>query len=258
MIKPKKERRKFSSAAKKINMNIGRAIGSYRLIEDGDKILVAVSGGKDSMTLLNMLRERQKWAPVKYELFAAHITTDFSCSNCVHTGVLTEYFENLGVKYVFKKINVLDEKSQTNCFWCSWNKRKALFETAAELKCNKIAFGHHKDDIIETILLNMIYKGEIAAMNPRQEMFGGEIIIIRPLCLVEEDMIRKYAKEAGLGEKFCKCPFGAISKRKYVKDLIAKISKDTKGINIKTNIYKSVARIKEDYIALKEDVSIDK
>lgn len=236
--------------ARSINSNIGKAIDTYGLISNGDRILVAVSGGKDSMTLLTLMKERLRWIPVKYELIACHIRTDFRCGHCAHTSFLTDYFEELGVEYRFKDVKVLDEKGQTNCFWCSWNKRKALFQTADELGCAKIAFGHHKDDIVETVLLNMFYKGETAAMNPRQELFDGKIVIIRPLCLVEEERIRSYAKEAGFSDKLCSCPFGAGSKRKFVKDIIKRLSEDSPDINIKTNIYNSVARLKAEYAML--------
>ena len=233
-----------------INSQIGKAIDRYGLINDGDRILVAVSGGKDSMTLLSLLKERLRWIPVKYELIACHIRTDFLRGRHTDTKTLTKFFKNIGVKYIFRDIKVLDKKGKTNCFWCSWNKRKALFETADELKCDKIAFGHNKDDIVETILMNMIYKGETAAMNPKQELFKGKIVIIRPLCLAEESSIRSYAKEAGLTGKLCACPFGADSKRKYVKGLIKNISKDSPDINVRTNIFNSVARVKNDYVRL--------
>lgn len=233
-----------------INSQIGKAIDTYNLINDGDRILVAVSGGKDSMTLLSLLKERLAWIPVKYELVACHVRTDFHCGSCTHTKTLTKFFEKLGVEYVFKDVKVLDEKGDTSCFWCSWNKRKVLFETADELECNKIAFGHHKDDIVETVLMNMIYKGETAAMNPKQELFKGKIVIIRPLALVEESSIRSHAKESGLTDKLCKCPFGADSKRKYVKKLIESIAKDSPNINVRTNIFNSVARVKSDYVKL--------
>lgn len=241
----------LSRKANYINSRIGEAIEAYDLIQDGDRILAAVSGGKDSMTLLAMMKERLKWIPVKYDLVACHVRTDFHCGNCTHTKTLTEQFEKFGVEYAFKDVKVLDEKGGTNCFWCSWNKRKALFETAEELKCNKIAFGHHKDDIVETILMNMIFKGEIAAMNPKQEMFGGKMTIIRPLCLIEEKYIRAYAKESGLSDKLCRCPFGATSKRKFMKDLVAGLEKEAGDQNIKTNIFNSVSRIKSQYLKLK-------
>ncbi|MFH1878633.1 MAG: ATP-binding protein [Candidatus Omnitrophota bacterium] len=240
--------RDLSRAGAKINSGVGKAIADYDLIKDGDRILVAVSGGKDSLTLLKLLKQIQKWAPVKYELFAAHIKTDFHCGSCVHDTVLTGIFRDMGIEHVFRDIKVLDEKGRTTCFWCAWNKRKALFEIAGELKCGKVAFGHHKDDIVETMLMNLLYNGEISAMNPRQEMFKGEIVIIRPLCYVEEKLIRKFAAESGFPEKSRECPFGKESRRKYIKDFIRETERQTPDLNIKTNIFKSLSRIKQDYI----------
>jgi len=112
--------------------------------------------------------------------------------------------------------------------------------------------GHHKDDIVETMLMNLLYNGEISAMNPRQELFKGKITIIRPLCYVEEEMIKKFAKENELSDKLCQCPFGRDSRRKYVKDFIRQTEKSTPKINIKSNIYNSIARIKAEYIDLKD------
>jgi len=242
--------RPLSNTGNYISSRIGRAIADYKLIEDKDRILVAVSGGKDSMTLLKLLSERKKWAPVQYELIAMHVETDFRCGGCLHTKLLTQLFDDLGIKYHFEKIKVLDKKTRkTSCFWCSWNRRKALFLAADKYGCNKIAMGHHKDDIIETLLLNIFYQGEFAAMNPRQELFEGKLTIIRPLCYVEEDAMRKFAKESGFPKQVCKCPNSDTSKRRMVKRLIAGIEKDCP--NIKTNLFNSMSRVNLEYSQVK-------
>lgn len=244
--------RDLSKLGAKINSKIGKAVNDYGLIADGDKILVAVSGGKDSLTLLNMLKAIRSWAPVKFDIIAAHIKTDFHCASCVHNETLSGVFDKIGIEYKFSDVKVLDDKGNTSCFWCSWNKRKALFNMAEELGCNKIAFGHHKDDIVETILLNLLYKGEISAMNPKQPMFGGKVTIIRPLCYVDESLIEEYAKESGFPSQLCKCPYGRDSQRKYIKNFISETEKRSNGVSIKTNIFKSVSKIKSDYIDLKD------
>ena len=258
--------RSLTSTGLYISKKIGKAIADYNLIEDKDRILVAVSGGKDSLSLLKLLAERQKWAPVKFELVAMHVETDFRCAGCVHTKKLKDFFEELGVKSIFEKIKVRGRKGKirdkegkikgekgaangTSCFWCSWNRRKALFLAADKLKCNKIAFGHHKDDIVETLLLNMFYQGEFACMNPRQELFGGKIVLIRPLCYVEEENMRRFAKESGFPPQVCRCPNSDTSKRRLMKNIIKELEEGCPFV--KTNIFRSVSRVKEEYINLK-------
>jgi len=243
--------RKFTRTAHHISSRIGKAIGDYNLIEEGDRILVAVSGGKDSLTLLKLLSLRMHWSPVKFELYAAHIKTDFTCSSCTYTEILEKIFTTLKIEYSFEEISVLGKDKKTSCFWCSWNRRKALFEIAQSLGCNKVAFGHHKDDIIETTLLNIFFQGEFASMNPRQVLFGGKLVLIRPLCYVEEIMIEKFAKENAFPSQLCKCPHSQDSNRKYMKCLIKDLQK--RSPDVKTNLFNSVSRIKHEYLKIKED-----
>ena len=255
--------RSLTKTGSYISKRIGKAIADYNLIEDKDRILVAVSGGKDSMTLLKLLCERKKWAPVKFELIAMHVETDFRCAGCVHTKKLKAFFDENGIRSHFEKIRIRGkgqegkrrEGKRVSCFWCSWNRRKALFLAADRLKCNKIALGHHKDDIIETLLLNIFYHGEFAAMNPRQELFSGKIVIIRPLCYVEEENMRRFARESGFPAQVCKCPNSDTSKRRMMKNIIKGLEEGCTFV--KTNIFRSVSRVKEDYINLHPLKNID-
>jgi tRNA 2-thiocytidine biosynthesis protein TtcA len=247
--------RPLSKTGNYISSRIGKAIADYNLIEDKDRILVAVSGGKDSLSLLKLLNERKRWAPISYELIAAHIETDYRCSGCVHTKALKKFFEDSGIDHRFEKIKILRKKGERpSCFWCAWNRRKALFLLADSLGCRKIAFGHHKDDIIETLLLNIFYHGEFAGMNPRQELFDGKIVIIRPLCYVEERYLRLFAKESGFPFQMCKCPNSALSKRRMVKTMIQSVEKDCRYV--KTNIFRSMARVKTEYTQIYEEEKI--
>ena len=228
-----------------ISKRVGRAIVDYSMLSDGDKIAVAVSGGKDSLTLLRILYDRRSFVPIKYELLAVHIDLGYPCQ---HPKILAEYFKKLGVNYHIEKVDILKGKSRKSisCFWCSWNRRKALFEVADRFGCSKVALGHHKDDIVETILLNLFFHGEISAMSPKQELFNGKIVLIRPLVYVEEEMIERFVKEAGFPLKMCACPNSLTSKRTK----IANIIKDLKKVcpDVKTNIFRSVQRIKKDYL----------
>jgi tRNA 2-thiocytidine biosynthesis protein TtcA len=230
-----------------ISTRIGRAIADYKLIEDKDRILVAVSGGKDSLTMLKLLNERKKWAPVSYELIAIHVTSDYERTGGARNR-LKKFFKENGIKHYFEHIKIKDKARDVSCFWCSWNRRKALFLAADRLKCNKIALGHHKDDIVETLLLNILYHGEFAAMNPRQELFGGKIVIIRPLCYVEEDKVRAFARQSRFPVSVCRCPNADNSKRRLIKKFVRRVEKDCSYA--KTNIFKSISRVKEEYIKI--------
>jgi tRNA 2-thiocytidine biosynthesis protein TtcA len=228
-----------------ISKRVGRAITDYGMIADGDKIAVAVSGGKDSLTMLRVLNDRKSFVPVKYELLAVHINLGYPCQ---HPKILAEYFKKLGIDYHVEKVDILQGKSRKDisCFWCSWNRRKALFEVADRFGCTKVALGHHKDDIVETILLNLFFHGEISAMNPKQELFDGKITLIRPLAYVEEDMVVKFAREAKFPHEKCACPNSITSNRTKITSIIKDLEKVCP--DIRTNIFRSVKRIKKDYL----------
>ena len=228
-----------------LSKKVGKALTDYGMIQDKDKILVAVSGGKASLALLKILQYRKSFVPVKYELLAVHIDMGY---HCIHPKVLAEYFKKEGYKYRIKKINILKgkDRSSISCFWCAWNRRKALFEMADKFGCNKIALGHHKDDIIETILLNLFFNGEISAMAPKQELFKGKVTIIRPLAYVEEKELIRFSHRINFPHPRCKCPNSDTSRRATVGDIIKGLEKICP--NLKTNIFNSVKKIKKDYL----------
>ncbi len=229
-----------------LSKKVGRAIGDYNMIQNKDKILVGVSGGKDSLTLLRMLSDRRSFAPVNYEIIAIHI--DFGY-HCTPPDVLADYFKREGYDYHIKKIQILKKgqtRSDVTCFWCSWNRRKAIFKEAAKLGCNKVALGHHRNDIIQTTLLNLFYLGEISTMRPKQELFNGKLTIIRPLAYVDEEEINKFAATLDYPLPRCRCPNSFTSKRTYIKKLIADIQKDCP--EVKTNIFNALKRIRKDYL----------
>ncbi|MFH0917738.1 MAG: ATP-binding protein [Candidatus Omnitrophota bacterium] len=228
-----------------ISKLVGKAMTDYEMIADGDKIAVAVSGGKDSLSLLKLLKDRQKFVPIKYELLAVHVDMGYPCH---HPKMLAEYFKKIGVEYHIEKIDILKGKSRKDisCFWCSWNRRKALFEVTKRFNCTKLALGHHKDDIIETILMNMFFNGEISGMNPKQELFKGVIKIIRPLAYVDEDLIVKLAKTLEFPHHKCVCPNALTSKRTKITKMIRSLKKDCP--DVKTNIFRSIKRIRSEYL----------
>ncbi|MDD3375127.1 MAG: ATP-binding protein [Candidatus Omnitrophica bacterium] len=229
-----------------VSKRVGKAIGDYDMIHDGDRIMVAVSGGKDSLSLFNVLQYRQSYIPVKVELLAVHIDAGVPG---FPTEKLKKYFEDLGVSYHIEKIDFLEGKSfsDIDCFWCSRNRRKALFELAMTKGFNKLAFGHHLDDIVETILLNLFFRAEIGAMKPKQDLFDGRLTIIRPLAYEREESIRSLAeKEKLLGIDQFECPNSDKSKRMMVKRLLQDLEKENQAV--KLNIFNSLKNIKNDYL----------
>ncbi len=228
-----------------VSKRMGSCLTDHRMIEEGDRLMVAVSGGKDSLTLLAILNERRKFVPVKYELLAAHIDFGFHRSASAR---LSRYCRKLGVEYLRVKLDALKKTppEKINCFWCSWNRRKALFELAERLNVRKVCFGHHKDDIVETTLLNMFFHGEISTMCPRQELFKGKIVILRPLAYVEESLIEQCARQLKLPADSCRCSHADLSNRTAVRRIISRVKHFCP--DVKTNIFRSTSRIKSDYL----------
>jgi tRNA 2-thiocytidine biosynthesis protein TtcA len=228
-----------------ISKRIGRAIIDYGMINAGDKISVAVSGGKDSLTLLRILNERRRFVPVKYDLMAIHVDQGYPRS---YSASLIKYFRKLKVDYHIEKTDALKktQRKDINCFWCAWNRRKTLFQVADRLGFRKVALGHHLDDIVETVLLNMFFQGEISGMCPKQELFKGKITLIRPMAYVEEETIARFVKQEKIPHDSCTCPNSVVSCR-------AKMGKIIRGLRktcpeVKTNIFRSLQRIKKDYL----------
>jgi tRNA 2-thiocytidine biosynthesis protein TtcA len=237
---------------KEIRSLMGKAIHRYGLIQNGDRVLVGVSGGKDSLTLLRLLHERGKRVQTHYELIPVHIDLGFDSKRA---SLLKEFFEAQGLSYhieftdIGKRANG-PENRENPCFLCSWERRKLIFQLAHRLKCNKIALGHHKDDIVETLLLNIFYSGEISTMLPLQTLFKGKIILIRPLALIEEKKIERFAREMDLPFGPSGCPRSGKTKRKEVKELIETLER--KNRKVKGNIFRSLSNIKLDYMLSKK------
>jgi tRNA 2-thiocytidine biosynthesis protein TtcA len=139
-----------------------------------------------------------------------------------------------------------DANRENPCFLCARLRRKRIFEIADETGCNKVAFGHHKDDIIETFFLNVCYSGNISTMRPAQSFFGGKITVIRPLAYVDEDRIRQLARKEAFPEFYNPCPRAAVSKRKEIKDMLHRLYRSNK--KIKGNVFSALKNVNPDYL----------
>lgn len=226
---------------------VNKADRDFDLIADGDRIAVAVSGGKDSLTLLELLHRRQRSVPTDYTLVPIHVASDWNCNDQDQRPWLEHYFQSLRLDYAIPEIIILpdegDQSREPSCFWCAWNRRKALFQTAHELRCNKLAFGHQADDIAQTTLLNLFYHGRLQTMEPKVEFFEGVITVIRPLAYVPEKEIARFARAAGFPCPPISCPHAATSQRTRMAQLLRQIEEDCP--RVKVNLFRAARRRKE-------------
>lgn len=222
----------MSYVAKEMKRLMGKAIHQCRMIEDGDRILVAVSGGQDSMSLLWLLRDRLKRIPITYDLTAMYVELGFTNNT---EKKMEHFFTANGFNFCIMKSEFgpfahSKENRENPCFLCSRLRRKAIFEKAGELECNKIAFGHQKDDFIETFFLNLLFAGSMSTLHPCQELFNGKLTIIRPLYLLNRTTIKKYAEEMGFPTIESGCPTSPSSKRAQIRSVLSNLYQTNKKI----------------------------
>lgn len=232
----------------------GRAIGDFGMIEDQDRILVALSGGKDSWTLLHILESLQKRAPVAFSLLAMTVHPGFPG---FQTGSIENYLRSRGMEYriveapihrmMLEKLGTED----TPCSLCSRLRRGVLYSQARQLGCTKIALGHHRDDFIETLLLNQFFNGKIKAMAPLLHADDGINVVIRPLVYVPEEDILRFASAAGFPITCCACPACGDQemKRARIKKLLADLERDRPGI--KASLLAALADVDHRHLLLK-------
>jgi tRNA 2-thiocytidine biosynthesis protein TtcA len=236
---------------KKITRQVGRAIADFGLIEQGDRIIVALSGGKDSWTLLYALKDLQRKAPIGYEVAAVTVhpgPEEFD------TTVLEKRLSQDRIPHWVIPGNIVEVVNEnltegTNpCSFCARLRRGILYGFAVREGWNKIAIGHHLDDFVETLLLNMFFSGAIKGMSPNLEADDGKNRVIRPLIYVKEEMTREYAKSLGVPILHCFCAYQAMSgtKREWVKRLLTEIEKEIP--DVKSNLLASMGRVKQRHL----------
>ncbi len=182
--------------ARNLRKRLNRAVREFDLLADGDKIAVGISGGKDSLVLLDLLARGVDIAG-HYDLVALHVDGSAAGLPDVKPQVRT-WLADLNIPYEIVPLELpADERLPLNCFRCSWNRRKTLFRAADRHDCHKVALGHHADDAAVTALMNITHKGKLESLPPRLSFFGGHFTLIRPLILTPEDEIRRYARARG-------------------------------------------------------------
>jgi len=233
---------------KKIAHLAGDAIAKYGMIKDGDRVVAAISGGKDSMTMIYFLKFFQSVAPVSFEILPVYIDPGFTPP---FRDELSAYLRDKGIDLHCENTDYgiiahSSENTENPCFLCSRLRRKRLFELADEWGSYKLALGHTRDDIIETLFINMCYKGELSAMVPSQPMFKDQFTIIRPLAFVDETMTAAFREEIGIPEFINSCPSASHSKRSELKEFLKTMY--SLGPQVKPNVFRSLSRIKTEYL----------
>ena len=223
-----------------------QAIKEYNLIEEGDKIAVGLSGGKDSLTLLNILKNYERFSPKKFQLIAITLNPGGVDNSPLHKlckDINVPFYE---IQTDIKEI-VFDIKKEKNpCSLCANLRRGALNDTAKKLGCNKVALGHHKDDALETLMLSISYEGRINCFSPKSYMDKNGITLIRPMVFIEESQIRKAAKEYNFPIIENPCPADGKTKREDIKTLIREL--DKKIPSFKKNLFKSLKNSEQLFI----------
>ncbi len=220
---------------RKIRKLTGKAVGDFNMIEEGDRIAVGVSGGKDSYTLLHILDELRRRAPIRYELVAVNVDSGFPG---FRKEVIARHLLDCGFEHRMESTNcyeIIEEKRRPGtsyCSFCARLRRGVLYTLADDLGCNKIALGHHLDDFIETLLLNQFYVGSLKAMSPKMLADNGRHTVIRPLVYVEEGDIIRFSKEQQFPVVCCACPVCGVvdQKRQRMKRLIRELAQENRHL----------------------------
>jgi len=231
----------------RLHSNVGKSIHRYNLISSNDRILIGVSGGKDSLSLLKILGERRRYSKIDFEIIAVHINV-LELEYEADREYLNNMCNELDIEIIYRDINV-DFETKSNkpaCFRCSWHRRVALFDLAKELNCNKLALGHHMDDALETLVMNMMYQATMSSLPAKLAMFNGHLEIIRPLIMLTDSEMKEYCQINDFKLEKKNCIYEDATKRKETSELIDKITGGSKQLKI--NMFRSMGKVQEEYL----------
>lgn len=231
-----------------LNRKIGKAMHDFAMFSEGDRVLIGVSGGVDSLTLACVLAMWQKKAPIHFDLTAIYIDHGFfrRLPGAVDPGAaIGRQMQAVSLDFEILEEWSIDEADRT-CFLCARNRRSQLFDLARERGYNTIALGHHKDDLIETFMLNALYSGNISTMVPRQNLFGGTLSIVRPMAYLEKHEV--YSIAAGLKLQAVKnlCPLSSDTRREKVRSLLHTLYQDEPAV--KNSLFAALSNVRKDYL----------
>ncbi|HKL38789.1 MAG TPA: tRNA 2-thiocytidine biosynthesis TtcA family protein [Bacteroidales bacterium] len=234
----------------KLKKKVGRAIHAYNQIEQDDRVLAGISGGLDSLVMLEMLATRMKFIPIRYHLEAIHVHMEDMPEHTDLKG-LDEFCKRLGIPLHILKTTTewTGSKKKSTCFRCSWNRRKTIFQQASEKGFNKIALAHHMDDALETLLMNMTFHGEMSSIPPKISMFERRFDLIRPMLLSSDEEIKAYANHQNIQHLQGECPYEDKSKRENFREIVKEVS-DMHRL-AKINLFNAMGTINPDYLPSK-------
>lgn len=211
----------WTTLGKKLESTFRKAIYDFKMLEGVSKIGIALSGGKDSITLLHLLKAVSGRGFSELDIYAIHVSGEFSCGAGVDENYLKSICSDLNVPLTVchstQKLETLE------CYSCSRERRKLIFDAAKNLGVHTVAFGHHRDDHVQTVLMNLLHKAEFAGNLPKIFMKEYDVTIIRPLIYINEQSIRTFAQQQGFARIMCRCPVGQNSMRKQVDQLLQDI-----------------------------------
>ena len=228
----------------RVNRLVGQALHDYAMLSDGDQVLVAVSGGVDSLVLAHLLVFWQRKAPVRFGLVFAHVRRDEETARLLRAKLAEAGLDLAILEGAAPPPEAGDP--DTSCHLCARARRTRLFAEARRLGCNKLALGHHQDDLIETFLMNFTSAGNLSTMRPKQTLFSGRLALIRPLAYVEKADIERVARENGLVPLPSCCPLGERTRRKTMGELAREIYRRVPGA--KRHMFAALGNARVDYL----------
>lgn len=243
--------------SQRIRKLIAKAVFGFDLLERGDRLIVALSGGEDSLVLTHYLSEWVHYYHTELYIYGVHLDMGFTKEEKEYelgVNYLKTFCEERGINFIFDRLNIGEQvlkadedKSASPCFLCSWHRRKYLFNLADELQVKKLVLGHHKDDVITTFFMNMFYCGELSTIVPKQSMFDGNLYIIRPLYFVEKSMISRFVRLKGWKILPNPCPFSNKTKRAFWEKFLNEKIYPVDPV-IKRNIFSSLFNPRPEYL----------
>jgi tRNA 2-thiocytidine biosynthesis protein TtcA len=228
--------------------HVGRGINRFDMIGPGDRVLIGVSGGKDSLALSLALAERRRWVPVDYELAAVQVEWREYPMTDEEKAAIDEFYRQLEIPFRRVAACIAPEsfRRKFSCYTCARNRKRILFDEASRVGARKIALGHHMDDVARTTLMNLLFHGEFATMMPVQSFFDGALSIIRPLCEVRESEVSRVARRLNLPSVPNRCPNSDRNQRTLMKELLRQASRVNR--HAVSNLYGAPWKIKMDYL----------